>query len=74
VPIGHEVFPGNTHDAKAFAALLTAFKERSSSGRVMLCTDRCMVLGQILGPLRRKKIKYMVGSRLHEAKAALAYQ
>jgi transposase len=74
VPIGHEVFPGNTHDAKAFTQLLASLRERFQIGRVMLCADRGMVSDEILAQLRKEKIEYVVGSRMTtKAEAALSY-
>ena len=75
VPIGHEVFPGNTHDAKAFAVLLASLKSRFQIGRVMLCADRGMVSDKILEQLRKEKIEYVVGSRMtRKADTALSYR
>ena len=75
VPIGHEVFPGNTHDAKAFTALMASLRSRFQIGRVMLCADRGMVSDEILAQLRKEKIDYVVGSRpTTKAEVALSYQ
>ena len=75
VPIGHEVFPGNTHDAKAFTALMASLKERFQIGRVMLCADRGMVSDEILSSLREEKLEYVVGSRMtRHSEAALSYR
>ena len=75
VPIGHEVFPGNTHDAKAFTALMASLKSRCQIGRVMLCADRGMVSDEILAALRAEKVEYVVGSRTtNKAEVALSYQ
>jgi hypothetical protein len=75
VPIGHEVFPGNTHDAKAFTALMASLKGRFQIGRVMLCADRGMVSDEILATLREEKVEYVVGSRMTQrAEAALSYK
>ena len=75
VPIGHEVFPGNTHDAKAFTALMASLKGRFQIGRVMLCADRGMVSDEILAALREEKVEYVVGSRMtNKAETALSYK
>jgi hypothetical protein len=75
VPIGHEVFPGNTHDAKAFREMLQTLKRRVDLGRVILCADRGMVTEEILTALRESGVEYVVGARLTlKAEAALSYR
>jgi len=64
VPVGHEVFPGNLHDTRAFAELICALKQRFTIDRVMLCADRGMVSEEILAGLRRQGRSYVVGCRM----------
>ncbi|MHB1506020.1 MAG: IS1634 family transposase, partial [Sulfobacillus sp.] len=52
IPIGHQVFPGNLHDARAFTQLVASLRERFAISRVILCADRGMVSEQILKGLR----------------------
>ncbi|MDA8346613.1 MAG: IS1634 family transposase [Thermaerobacter sp.] len=74
VPMGHEVFPGNLHDAKAFVALLSRLRSRFRIGRVVLCADRGMVSEEILRNLREEGIEYVVGARLtNTAEDAISY-
>ena len=42
-PISWEVFPGNTADAKAFAAVIKKFREHFKIGRVSVVADRGMM-------------------------------
>jgi len=73
VPIGHEVFPGNLHDTRAFTALIASLRGRFLLDRVMLCADRGMVSEKILDGLREAGIPYVVGSRLtRTAEAAIS--
>jgi hypothetical protein len=74
IPIGQEVFPGNTHDAVAFRQMLEVLRGRFSLGRVLLCADRGMVSDEILRSLRETGTPYVAGSRMTErAEAALSY-
>ena len=75
VPIGHEVFPGNTHDARAFEKMLSSLKERFAIGRVLICADRGMVSDAILASLREAGMEYVVGSRMTvRSETALSYR
>lgn len=75
VPIGRKALPGNTHDAKAFIALLESLKSCFQIVRVMLSADRGMVSEEILEQLRKDKIEYVVGSRMTcKADGALSYR
>ena len=67
IPIGHEVFPGNLHDARAFTSLVGSLGERFSIGRVILCADRGMVSEEILKGLREAGLPYVVGCRMTRA-------
>jgi len=74
VPIGHEVFPGNTHDAKAFTQMLRELKANFSIERVVLCADRGMVSEEILADLRAEGLEYVVGARMTRmAEEAISY-
>src|SRR5579875_442768 len=63
VPIGHEVFPGNTADSRAFTVLLRRLKARFHLSHVILCADTGMVSETILQALAQDGIPYIVGSR-----------
>ncbi|MHB1937972.1 MAG: IS1634 family transposase [Acidobacteriaceae bacterium] len=67
IPIGHEVFPGNLHDARAFTRLVSSLGGRFSISRVILCADRGMVSEQILKGLREAGLPYVVGCRMTRA-------
>ncbi len=63
VPIGYEVFPGNTSDVEAFRAMRGALKTRFQIRRVIICADRGMVSDKILKELRGDGVEYIVGAR-----------
>lgn len=73
IPIGHEVFPGNLHDTKAFKHLIEALRDRFSIGKVILCADRGMVSEKILEGIGEMDLPYVVGSRMtREAERAIS--
>jgi len=63
VPIGHDVYAGNTGDTVAFSAMVSSLKKRFRIGRVVLCADRGMVSEKILAELREMGMEYVVGAR-----------
>ena len=63
VPIGYEVFPGNTSDVQAFREMRRGLKTRLQIRRVIICADRGMVSDEILKELREDGIEYIVGAR-----------
>ena len=67
VPIGYEVFPGNTSDVEAFREMRRALTTRFRIRRVIICADRGMVSDQILKELREDGIEYIVGARASNA-------
>ena len=48
IPIGHEVFPGNIHDTRAFAELIPILDQRFTIVQAMLFADRGLVSKRIL--------------------------
>ena len=74
VPIGHQVFPGNLHDAKAFKEMLQELRSTFAVQRAVLCADRGMVSEEILAELRAEGIEYVVGARMtRTAEEAISY-
>jgi len=74
VPIGHQVFPGNLHDAKAFKEMLQELKSTFAIQRAVLAADRGMVSEKILAELRAEGIEYVVGARMtRTSEEAISY-
>ena len=68
VPIGHEVYPGNTNDIRAFEAMMHAVAERFQIRRVVIVCDRGMVSKKNLSALERSGYEYVVGMRMRQLK------
>ncbi|MCK4422950.1 MAG: IS1634 family transposase, partial [Candidatus Omnitrophica bacterium] len=66
IPIGHEVYPGNTNDIKAFKEMIAAIKGRHSIRRVVIVCDRGMVSKENLNNLRKDGYEYVVGMRMRQ--------
>ncbi|RFA31662.1 hypothetical protein CAI16_20270, partial [Virgibacillus dokdonensis] len=70
IPIGHQVFPGNLHDTKAFSRVITDIKKRYPIDRVILVGDRGMVSEKNLDQIKALGMEYIVGIKLRKSKKA----
>lgn len=70
IPVGYQLFPGNTYDGKSVPALLEKFKEKFQIGRLIFVADRGMVSEDNLESLRQAKMSFVVGMRLWAASEA----
>jgi len=68
VPIGHEIYPGNTNDIRAFEAMMQAVAERFHIRRVVIVCDRGMVSERNLKLLEQAGYEYVVGVRMRQLK------
>jgi len=68
VPIGHEVYPGNTNDITAFKMMLESVKRKYALRRVVFVCDRGMVSRENLEILEAEKYEYIVGVRMRKMK------
>ncbi len=66
LPIGHEVYPGNTNDIGAFKELIRIVKTRFNIRRVIIVCDRGMVSGDNLRTLELDGYEYIVGMRMRQ--------
>ena len=68
IPIGHEVYPGNTNDINAFKEMIRSVKERYKIRRVIIVCDRGMVSKDNLRQLELEGYEYIVGMRMRQLK------
>ena len=68
LPIGHEVYPGNTNDIKAFKEMTRAVKTRFKIRRVIIVCDRGMVSEDNIQTLKLDGYEYVVGMRMRQLK------
>ncbi len=64
VPLGHEVWPGNTSDKVAFKEVIEKIKEKFTVGRVILVCDRGMVSEEIIRYLEENGYEYILGVKM----------
>lgn len=64
IPVGYELFPGNTYDGKCVPAILAKLKEKFRIGNVVLVADRGMLSDDNLASLRQAKMEFIIGMRL----------
>ena len=68
VPIGHEVYPGNTNDVKAFKEMIKAVNLRFKIRRVIIVCDRGMITQKNIQALELDGYEYIVGMRMRKLK------
>jgi len=64
IPVGYELFPGNTYDGKSVPGILEKLKDKFHIGRVIFVADRGMVSKKNITELREAGMEYIFGMRL----------
>jgi len=64
IPLGHEVFSGNTNDVTCFRQIIDKVKDRFQIGQVVLVGDRGMITKKNIQYLEEKKYDYILGFRM----------
>jgi transposase len=62
IPLGHEIFPGNTTDVKTLREIVAIMEERYGRAKRVWVMDRGMVSRDNLGWLRQEQRLYLVGT------------
>ncbi len=68
IPIGHEVYPGNTNDINAFKEMIHAVALRFKIRRVIIVCDRGMVTERNIRQLELEGYEYIIGVRMRQLK------
>ncbi len=68
IPIGHEVYPGNTNDIVAFREMIRAVGVRFRIRRIVIVCDCRVVSQKNLEQLERDGYSYIVGMRMRHLK------
>jgi hypothetical protein len=66
IPIGHEVYPGNTNDINAFREMIHSVGGRFKIRRVIIVCDRGMVSEKNIRQLEIEGYEYIVGLRMRQ--------
>ena len=66
LPIGCEVFPGNTSDLKSFLSVIEKLKTRYSIGKLIWVADRGMVSAANIERLNELKQEYILGVKMRQ--------
>lgn len=64
IPVGYELFPGNTYDSKSVPGILEKLKEKYHIKRVIFVADRGMISEKNLSDIRKAGLEFIVGMRL----------
>ena len=64
VPVGYQLFPGNTYEPHSLPAILEKLKTKYHVTRVVLVADRGIITKDNVGELRKAAIDFILGMRL----------
>jgi len=64
IPLGHEVWSGNTNDVKCFATVIEDLKKKYSLPRIVLVGDRGMISKKNIASLDQSGFEYILGYRM----------
>jgi len=66
IPVGCEVFPGNTSDIKSFIHILEKLKDQYKIGKLIWVADRGMVSTNNISRLNELKQEYILGVKMRQ--------
>ncbi len=64
IPLGHEVFSGNTNDVKCFSLVIKQIKDKYGLSRLIMVGDRGMVSKSNINELKESQLEYILGYRM----------
>jgi len=64
IPLGHEVFSGNTNDVNCFAKIIDQIKNKYNLSNIALVGDRGMISKKNIKDLTDKGLSYILGYRM----------
>jgi hypothetical protein len=64
IPVGYELFPGNTYDGKSVPTIIEKLKSKYQIGKIIFVADRGMVSKNNLQEIKQAEMEYIVGMRL----------
>lgn len=64
IPLGHEVFSGNTNDVTCFAEVIEQIKKKYGLAKIILVGDRGMISKSNIKALEESRLKYILGYRM----------
>jgi hypothetical protein len=64
IPVGYELFPGNTSDSKSMPAILEKMRLKYQIRRIIFVADRGMITQANLTLLREARFEFILGMRL----------
>ena len=64
VPVGYQLFPGNTYEPHSLPAILEKLKTKYRITRIVLVADRGIVTKDNVGELRKTQVDFILGMRL----------
>lgn len=62
IPLGYEVFAGNTHDSKTYQQIVTKMESQYGKANRVWCTDRGMMNKENIAFLQQEGRRYIIGT------------
>ena len=70
VPVGYQLFPGNTYEPHSLPSILGKLKTKYHITRIVLVADRGIITKDNLGELRKAEMDFILGMKLWSMTAA----
>lgn len=64
VPVGYQLFPGNTYEQHSLPVILEKLKTKYRIRRIVIVADRGIISKNNIGELRKAKMEFILGMRL----------
>lgn len=64
IPVGYELFPGNTYDTKSVPKILDKLRKKYQLGRIIFVGDRGMVSHDNIQEIHAAELEFILGARL----------
>lgn len=74
LPIGYEVFPGNTYEGHTLVPAITKLKEKYSIDRIVFVADSALLSKDNLDFFKKNNFHYIIGARLKGQKKSLVQE
>ncbi len=74
LPIGYEIFPGNTYEGHTLVPVLIKLREKYSINRVVLVADAALMNNINLEELSNNNFEYVISARIKNSKADIKKQ
>jgi transposase len=68
LPVGYELFPGNTNEGKTFKTVIKRIKNRYNIEKIVIVADSGLLSKENMECIEKMKLEYILGARLKNLK------